>query len=104
MTGEVTLRGNVLPIGGLKEKLLAAKRAGIKTVIVPKRNKKDLNDVPAHVRRGLHLVFAETMNDVLKNALKKKSGPGRAKKQQPKSKPRRRRALAHPGASAQTSI
>jgi ATP-dependent Lon protease len=70
MTGEVTLRGRVLPIGGLKEKLLAAKRAGVKTVIIPKRNEKDLEDVPKHVKQGLHLVFAETMDDVLPVALR----------------------------------
>jgi ATP-dependent Lon protease len=70
MTGEVTLRGRVLPIGGLKEKLLAAKRAGMKTVIIPKRNEKDLEDVPKHVRQGLQLVFAETMDDVLPVALR----------------------------------
>ncbi|HET8761095.1 MAG TPA: endopeptidase La [Nitrospiria bacterium] len=70
MTGEVTLRGRVLPIGGLKEKLLAAKRAGMKTVIIPKRNEKDLEDVPKHVKQGLQLVFAETMDDVLPVALK----------------------------------
>jgi ATP-dependent Lon protease len=70
MTGEVTLRGRVLPIGGLKEKLLAAKRAGVKTVIIPKRNEKDLEDVPKHVKQGLQLVFAETMDDVLPVALR----------------------------------
>ncbi len=70
MTGEVTLRGRVLPIGGLKEKLLAAKRAGMKTVIIPKRNEKDLEDVPKHVKQGLNLVFAETMDDVLPVALR----------------------------------
>ena len=70
MTGEVTLRGRVLPIGGLKEKLLAAKRAGMRSVIIPKRNEKDLEDVPKHVKQGLHLVFAETMDDVLPIALK----------------------------------
>jgi ATP-dependent Lon protease len=71
MTGEVTLRGRVLPIGGLKEKLLAAKRAGITTVVLPKRNYKDLAEVPKHVRRGLQLVFAETMDEVLGAALKR---------------------------------
>ncbi len=70
MTGEVTLRGRVLPIGGLKEKLLAAKRAGVKTVIIPKRNQKDLEDVPKHVKQGLQLVFADTMDDVLPVALR----------------------------------
>jgi ATP-dependent Lon protease len=71
MTGEVTLRGRVLPIGGLKEKILAAKRAGIQTVILPKRNEKDLEEVPKHVRRGLNFVFAETMDEVLKVAFKR---------------------------------
>ncbi len=69
MTGEVTLRGRVLPVGGLKEKILAAKRAGIKTVILPKRNQKDLEEVPKQVRRGLQFVFADTMDDVLPVAL-----------------------------------
>jgi len=69
MTGEITLRGRVLPIGGLKEKCLAAFRAGIKTVIVPDRNKKDLDEIPKPLRRKLHWVIAENMSDVLKIAL-----------------------------------
>jgi ATP-dependent Lon protease len=71
MTGEVTLRGRVLPIGGLKEKTLAAKRMGIKTVIMPKRNKKDLEDIPKYVKKDMEFVFAETMDDVLNIALQK---------------------------------
>jgi len=71
MTGEVTLRGRVLPIGGLKEKTLAAKRMGIKKVIIPKRNKKDLEDIPKYVKKDMEFVFAETMDDVLNVALKK---------------------------------
>jgi ATP-dependent Lon protease len=69
MTGEVTLRGRVLPVGGLKEKILAAKRAGLKTVVLPRQNKKDLEDVPKNVRRELRFVFAETMEMVLAEAL-----------------------------------
>ncbi|HWR89815.1 MAG TPA: endopeptidase La, partial [Dissulfurispiraceae bacterium] len=69
MTGEVTLRGRVLPIGGLKEKTLAAKRMGIKTVIVPNRNRKDLDDLPKYVKEGMNFVIAETMDDVLKTAI-----------------------------------
>jgi ATP-dependent Lon protease len=69
MTGEVTLRGRVLPIGGLKEKTLAAKRMGIKTVIIPVRNKKDLEEMPKYVKDGMNFVLAETMDDVLKTAL-----------------------------------
>jgi len=71
MTGEVTLRGRVLPIGGLKEKSLAAKRMGINTVIIPKRNEKDLEDIPKYIRKDMHFIPVETMDDVLKNALKK---------------------------------
>ncbi len=69
MTGEITLRGRVLPIGGLKEKSLAAFRAGIKTVIVPDRNEKDMDDIPKALRRKLHWVLAKNMSDVLKIAL-----------------------------------
>jgi ATP-dependent Lon protease len=69
MTGEITLRGKVLPIGGLKEKILAAHRAGIKTVVVPEKNKKDLVDVPRKVQRELTIVFADTMDIVLETAL-----------------------------------
>ena len=68
MTGEITLRGRVLPVGGLKEKILAAHRAGIKTFVLPKRNEKDLEDVPAAVRRELHFVFAGDMTEVLQAA------------------------------------
>ncbi|UQA55694.1 endopeptidase La [Polyangium aurulentum] len=69
MTGEVTLRGRVLPIGGLKEKLLAAHRSGISTVIMPKENRKDLRDVPRRVLRSLRLVLVEHVDDVLREAL-----------------------------------
>ena len=69
MTGEVTLRGRVLEIGGLKEKVLAAHRAGISTVILPKRNRKDLVDVPKDVRKALHFVFADDVRDVVKVAI-----------------------------------
>ena len=73
MTGEVTLRGRVLPIGGLKEKTLAARRAGIKTIILPKQNEKDLDDIPKNVRRDMKFIFVETMDEVITSALKKKS-------------------------------
>ena len=69
MTGEVTLRGNVLPIGGLREKSLAAHRAGIKKILIPKMNVRDLDDVPEAVRESIKFVPVETMSQVLKEAL-----------------------------------
>ena len=72
MTGEITLRGLVLPIGGLKEKTLAAQRAGVKVVVIPKLNEKDLVDVPEEVREQLQFVLADTVDDVLAAALEPK--------------------------------
>ena len=69
MTGEITLRGRVLPIGGLKEKVLAAKRAGIKKVIIPKENVKDLEEIPANVIKAMEFVTVESMDEVLEHAL-----------------------------------
>ncbi|MBM4265183.1 MAG: endopeptidase La [Deltaproteobacteria bacterium] len=69
MTGEITLRGNVLPIGGVKEKILAARRAGIRTVILPHRNEKDVEDVPENVRTEMQLLFVERIDQVLDAAL-----------------------------------
>lgn len=66
MTGEISLRGQVLPIGGLKHKILAAHRAGIETVLLPKRNEKDLKEIPADVKEGLRFVLVSTMWDVLR--------------------------------------
>ena len=70
MTGEVTLRGRVLPIGGLKEKTLAAKQAGIKTVILPERNRKDLVEIPDDAKEGLEFILVDHVNEVLDRALK----------------------------------
>ena len=69
MTGEITLTGRVLPIGGLKEKSLAAFRAGIDTIIIPKENENDVKKIPLSVRRKLNIIFAENIDDVLNNAL-----------------------------------
>jgi len=71
MTGEITLRGRVLPIGGLKEKILAAKRAKLATVVLPKRNKKDLEEIPKHILKGIELIFVDTVDDVIKAALRR---------------------------------
>jgi ATP-dependent Lon protease len=69
MTGEITLRGRVLPIGGLKEKLLAALRGGIRKVLIPKENEKDLADIPDNVKKGLEIAPMTTVDEVLKHAL-----------------------------------
>ncbi len=71
MTGEITLRGRVLPIGGLKEKLLAAKRAGLRLVILPAKNKKDLEEIPSNILKGLKLVFVDNIDEAVRNALEK---------------------------------
>jgi ATP-dependent Lon protease len=90
MTGEITLRGRVLPIGGLKEKILAAKRAKLTTVILPRRNKKDLEEIPKHLLKGIQLSFADTMDDVMKIALRRKAKvPPTSRKPSPSSAPRR---------------
>ena len=87
MTGEVTLRGSVLPIGGLKEKTLAAKRMGIHTVIIPKRNEKDLEDIPKYIKKDMKFIPVETMDEVLKHALKPKAKVKAKPKVKAKTKP-----------------
>ncbi len=85
MTGEITLRGLVLPVGGIKEKVLAARQAGIRKIILPERNRRNLPDVPPESRKGLEFVFARTIDEVLKAALM----DGRAvKSKAPRGKPR----------------
>ncbi len=69
MTGEITLRGKVLPVGGIKEKVLAAHRAGIRTVILPRQNERDLEDVPPEVRRDVEFILADQADEVLRHAL-----------------------------------
>ena len=100
MTGEITLRGRVLPIGGLKSKILAAHLAGAKVVILPKKNEKDLRDVPEEIRKSIKLVLAESMEQVLDAALRRRPRPlvvepaeviegGKAPKPEPESRVRR---------------
>jgi ATP-dependent Lon protease len=72
MTGEITLRGKVLPIGGLKEKVLAARRMGVMTVIVPTKNDKDVKEIPANVKRGMQFIYVDHMDQVLGAALAKR--------------------------------
>jgi ATP-dependent Lon protease len=69
MTGEITLRGQVLPIGGVKEKVLAGHRNGLKTIILPKRNEPDLEDVPEEIKKSMQFVFAESVDEVIAAAL-----------------------------------
>lgn len=70
MTGEITLRGYVLPIGGLKEKAIAAHRSGLKTILIPKDNQKDIDDIPEEVRNALEIIPVENIMDVFQYALK----------------------------------
>ena len=70
MTGEITLRGRVLPIGGIKEKILAAKMAHIKTVLVPDKNRPDMGELSKEITKGLRIVYVKTMEDVLREAMK----------------------------------
>ncbi|HOP41462.1 MAG TPA: magnesium chelatase domain-containing protein, partial [Geobacteraceae bacterium] len=87
MTGEITLRGRVLPIGGLKEKMLAAIRAGISTIIIPEQNSKDLEEIPKHILRKVSIVSASTIDEVLKLALENSPSPPSSAKSTPR-KPR----------------
>jgi ATP-dependent Lon protease len=77
MTGEITLRGKVLPVGGIKEKVLAARRAGIVNVILPRRNERDLEDIPAQARDEMNFVFVDTVDEVLRHALVEQQGDER---------------------------
>jgi ATP-dependent Lon protease len=94
MTGEITLRGHVLPVGGIKEKVLAAHRNGMKTVILPKRNEFDLDDVPEEIKNKIQFIFVETVADVLEAALEKKRK--NAKSEEAKQ-PERREAIKENG-------
>jgi len=101
MTGEITLRGDVLPIGGVKQKALAAYRAGIKTILLPKKNEKDLVEVPKEISSKIKFITAETVDDVLEKALglklkklpttlKKKKTASKSKAKKPRAKPARK--------------
>jgi ATP-dependent Lon protease len=78
MTGEITLTGQVLPIGGLKEKALAAQRNGIHCVIAPALNEQDADDIPEHLRKDLEFHFVSTIDEVLETALERRPAPARA--------------------------
>ena len=76
MTGEITLSGQVLPIGGLKEKALAAQRKGIRTVIAPALNEQDIDEIPEHLRKTIEFVFVSTIDEVLEAALAQRRAGG----------------------------
>ena len=69
MTGEITLRGKVLPVGGIREKILAAKRAGIETIVLSKRNRRDIEDIPARYLDGMNFHYVDTVSDVIDYAI-----------------------------------
>ncbi len=86
MTGEITLRGQVMPVGGIKEKVLAAHRSGLKTVILPKRNEADLEDLPEEVIDQIDFVFVDTVDEVLQAALEKPKSDTKTKKEKTSKK------------------
>ncbi len=104
MTGEITLRGRVLPIGGLKSKILAAHLAGASTVILPRRNEKDLRDIPEEIRRQMKLVLVDSMEQVLEAALRRRPTalPAQPVEPQPEREPAREPALPEAAAGRST--
>ena len=103
MTGEITLRGEVLPIGGVKEKVLAARRANINTVILPSLNKRDLEDINESIRNDMQFIFVDDVRDVFKAALisdKSRAGKKSGSKNEPVSGSPRSSRLRRPPAPA----
>jgi len=94
MTGEITLRGQVLPVGGIKEKVLAAHRSCLKTVILPKRNEADLEDLPEEVLNSIKFIFVDTVDEVLEVALE--NSPISKEKAEPVKPKRRKKAEPQP--------
>jgi ATP-dependent Lon protease len=101
MTGEITLRGRVLPIGGLKEKLLAASRGGMKTVLIPEENAKDLVEISESIKKGLDIVPVSRMDEVLARALTRKPEP--IEWDEEKAKPTETSVTTEPAVEADSS-
>jgi len=87
MTGEITLRGNVLPVGGVKEKVLAARRARVTKIILPAQNRRDLDEVPKELFKDIRFVFVDNMRQVFREALKEKAPPALTSSSRPASLP-----------------
>jgi ATP-dependent Lon protease len=106
MTGEITLRGKVLAVGGIKEKILAARRAGLSTILLPARNEKDLVDIPPHIRKQLKLVFVREVSEVLQACLcsiviaRAEAIPGEARRARVRERTQKKRERAKPRAAA----
>ena len=99
MTGEITLRGRVLPIGGLKSKILAAHLAGAKMVMLPQKNEKDLRDIPEEIRKQMKLVLVDSMEQVLETALRRRPKAARQRRRPRSSSPATSRATTRAGGS-----
>jgi ATP-dependent Lon protease len=96
MTGEITLRGLVLPVGGIKEKVLAAKRAGIRTVILPQRNEKDLEEVPEQGKKDMKFHFVQRMDEVIRIALKPEPKKEVQKAKRARGRGKKEKAISFP--------
>ena len=105
MTGEITLRGRVLPIGGLKSKILAAHLSGARMVILPRKNEKDLRDIPDEIRKQIKIVLVDSMDQVLETALRRRPKPLAAARRRPRrpSRPTRRAGARDRRSDARTS-
>lgn len=104
MTGEITLRGLVLPVGGIKEKVLAAKRAGLERVLLPERNQKDVEEIPAETIAGLEVVYVKRMEEVIERVLEKEPTNDVKKLFAPSEEDRRRVGVANGSSTVEAVV